>query len=216
MSDKPTLTVVEEDAAHADEIHQAEANHAHGQITELENRLSQSIVLEAEMAQHLEDHRARTAALAEDLRKVHEEAAVAAVAEAELRREGIVAETEAMRTAAAEEAEREATRITQQAFTKARSILAAAEEEAAAIFDARQSELATSEAEAERRLEALEAEEVELMGRVEVAKKIYQELQETLQAVAQASFNELATAKTALSQMQPGNAATPRRRSDER
>lgn len=219
MSDRPTLTVVDEDGAHADVVHQEHANpavgDADGRIAELEDQLSEAIALETEMEHHLGDQRRRSTALVEDLRKATEEAANAAVAEADLRRDAILAEAKTMRASATEDAEREAAQITQQAFKKSKSIVAAAEQEAAAILDAQQRELATLEDEVTQRIEALEAQEAELLARVEIAKTIYEELQETLQTVAQASINELASAKIALAKMQPGQSPTPLRRSDD-
>lgn len=219
MSERPTLSVVEERAVEAKDAQQEQANpsvdEADERIAHLGDRLAEAIALELEMTQHLADHRSRTADLADRLRHAREEAAAAAVAEADQRREAILAEAEAARTAALRDAEREATQITRQAFAKSRSIVTAAEEEAASVLDARQRELAGLEADATQRLQALMAEEDELLGRIEVAKKIYEELQETLQAVAQASINELATAKSALAEMQPLRSTTPRRRNDD-
>jgi chromosome segregation ATPase len=213
MSDRPTLSVVDEDA---DNEASTAADAVEQRIAALESQLSEATVLETDMVHQLEEHRDRIAALAADVQHAQQEAMAARLKEAERSRQDILEEAEAFRTSAREEAEREATQITDQAFAKSRSILAAAEEEAAGILAARQSELAAVEAEAKERIDALKATEEDVLGRVEVAKRIYEELQETLQAVAQASINELSEAKTALGRLQPADRpATPRRRSDD-
>jgi chromosome segregation ATPase len=212
MSDRPTLSVVDEDAetetsSAADAVEQ--------KIAALESQLSEATVVESDMVHQLEEHRARIAALATDVQQAQREAMAAELEEANRDRQAILEEAEAFRANAREEAEREAAQITEQAFAKSRSILAAAEDEAAAILVARQSEIAAAEADAQQRIDDLEAKEEEVLGRVEVAKRIYEELQETLQAVAQASINELSEAKTALGRLQPDRPTSPRRRSDD-
>lgn len=212
MSDRPTLSVVDEDAENETGTAAAAAEQ---RIAALESQLSEATVVETDMVGQLEEHRARIAALAADVQQAQREAMAARLEEAERSRRDILEEAEAFRTSARQQAEREATQITDQAFAKSKSILAAAEEEAAGILAARQRELAAVEAEAKERIDALEATEEDVLGRVEVAKRIYEELQETLQAVAQASINELSEAKTALGRLQPDRPVTPRRRSDD-
>lgn len=184
-------------------------------VADLERELSQAATQEAEVAHELDVQRARRAGLAEELRGAHEQALAVSVADATRRADAILSEAEAFEATSRKDAEREATRITKQAFTEAIETLAGAEQEGAALLEARQQELVAVEAEATRRVEELETEHEALTYRVEVAKTIYEELQNTLKLVAESSLTELAEAKASLARLDPDPPNTPQRRSND-
>ena len=181
-------------------------------IAELEHKLSAAATQEVELAHRLDTQRAQNAALAEELRDAHDEAIAASIEEATRRSDAILTEAETSR----KDAEREAIRIIKEAFAEAKEILAEAEQEGAAIVKARQQELAAVELDATRRVEELETQHEELADRIELARKIYEELQGTLKQVAQTSLAELAEAKASLARLDPSPPTTPRRRSIDR
>jgi DNA repair exonuclease SbcCD ATPase subunit len=184
-------------------------------VADLERELAQAATQEAELAYELDTQRARRAALAEELRGAHEQALAVSVAEATRRGDAILSEAEAFGETARKDAEREATRITRQAFAEAKETLAGAEQKGAALLEARQQEVVAIEAEATRRVEELETEHEALTHRVEVAKTIYEELQNTLKLVAETSLAELGEAKASLARLDPDRPTTPQRPSND-
>ena len=183
-------------------------------VADLERKLSQAATQEAELAHELDIQRARRAAVAEELRGAHEQALAVSVAEATRRGDAILSEAKAFSDTARKDAEREATRITKQAFAEARETIAGAEQKGAALLEARQQELVAVEAEATRRVEELETEHEALTHRVDLAKTIYEELQNTLKLVAKTSLTELAEAKASLARLDLDRPTTPQRRSN--
>jgi cell division septum initiation protein DivIVA len=121
----------------------------------------------------------------------------------------MVAEADELLEAARVEAEREATRITKQTFDQAKEMLAEAKREAAAIVDAGREKLKALEDDAAGRVAALDAEHRELTQRLRVMEALYNELQETLQLVAETSVEQLAETQESLKQLDPVETQPP-------
>jgi cell division septum initiation protein DivIVA len=123
--------------------------------------------------------------------------------EASQTRNAMVAEAEELLETSRIEAEREASRITKQTFDQAKEMLAEARREASAIVDAGREKLEALEDDAAGRVAALDAEHRELAQRLGVMGTLYNELQETLQLVAETSVKELAETQQSLKQLDP-------------
>jgi chromosome segregation ATPase len=129
--------------------------------------------------------------------------------EASQTRNAMVAEAEELLETSRIEAEREASRITKQTFDQAKEMLAEARREAAAIVDAGREKLEALEDDAAGRVAALDAEHRELAQRLGVMETLYNELQETLQLVAETSVKQLAETQQSLKQLDPVETQPP-------
>lgn len=215
MPDKPPLTLVEPGTDSNPDSGDASDSTHEQRIADLESSLSVAAAKEAELVQQLEDQRTRRAELIEQVRSAHQDAIAASAAEATRRHDAIVAEAESFYESSRQDALREAKQITDQALSKAETRLAEAKEEAEAVIAERLREFASEEAAAEQRIEELESQEAAVRGRLEIAQQLYEELQDTLKAVAEASIKELAEAKTSMAQIQPPASPLPRRRAED-
>ncbi len=172
-------------------------------IADLERELGKAADEEAEMARQFDTERKRRAALDQQLHEAREEATRLSLDEASQARNTMVAEAEALLETSRIEAEREATKITKQTFDQAKKMLAEAKREGVAIVDAHREKLSALEADAAQRVAALDAEQRELTHRLRVMETLYNELQETLQLVAETSVKELAETQESLKQLDP-------------
>ncbi len=172
-------------------------------IADVERELSQAAAERADLISQLETQYAQWVTLAEQLRANCEQTVASFEERAARQRDQTIAESEALREAYRAEAERESTRIIEHASARAEELLAEAERKGAAIVDARREELATTEAEATERIRELETIEENLAHRVEVARRIYDELEETLKLIAETSIRELADARASLANLHP-------------
>ena len=123
--------------------------------------------------------------------------------EASQTRNAMVAEAEALLETSRIEAELEASKITKQTFDQAKEMLAEAKRDSVAMVDAGQEKLNTLEADAAQRIGALDAEHRDLTHRLKVMETLYNQLQETLQLVAETSVKELAETQESLKQLDP-------------
>ncbi len=212
MSDKPNgaalnLVIGEgSDPSEVDEglndIHQRVAA-SEERIADLERELGEAADEEAETARQFDTERKRRAALDQQLHDVREEAARLSLDEATRTRNAMVAEAEALLETSRIEAERETSKITKQTFDQAKEMLAEARREGVAIVEAGREKLSALEADAAQRIDALDAEHQELTHRLRVMETLYNELQETLQLVAETSVRELAETQESLKQLDP-------------
>lgn len=211
MSDSPNGTALslvhkdpepsEVDKSHSELQQQLAASDQH--ITELERELEEAIDQEAETTRQLETKHVKAAALDQQLREAREEATRLSLDEATQIRAAMVAEAEALLDTSRIEAERKASKITEQAFNRAKETLAEAEREGEAIVDAGRENLKVVEADAVKRIGALDAEHRTLTQKLGVMETIYNELKETLQLVAKTSVRELAETQDSLRQLDP-------------
>lgn len=178
-------------------------------IAELERKLEEAADQEAETAGQLDTERTRRAGLDQQLREVRTEAARLMLDEASQTRNAIVAEAEEHLETSRIEAEREASKITKQTFDQAKEMLAEAKREAAAIVDAGREKLSALKADATERVAALDTEHRELTQRLRVMETLYNELQETLQLVAETSVEQLAETQQSLKQLDPAETHGP-------
>jgi chromosome segregation ATPase len=190
------------------ELHQQVAASEEG-IASLERELGEAADQEAETVRQLDTERIRRATLDEQLHEAREEATRLRLDEATRTRNAMVAEAEALLETSRIEAEREASKITKQTFNQAKEMLAEAKREAAAIVDAGQEKLNALEADAAQRIAALDTEHQELTQRLRVMETLYNELQETLQLVAETSVKELAETQESLKQLDPAETQPP-------
>ena len=172
-------------------------------IADLERELGEAADQEAETASQLGTERKRTAALDQQLHDAREEAIRLSLDEASQTRNAIVAEAEALLETSRIEAELEASKITKQTFDQAKEMLAEAKRDSVAMVDAGQEKLNTLEADAAQRIDALDAEHRDLTHRLKVMETLYNQLQETLQLVAETSVKELAETQESLKQLDP-------------
>jgi chromosome segregation ATPase len=217
MSDSPNgaaLSLVHE-ASEPSEVDQS-LNQLHHQvaaseerIAELERKLEEAADQEADTARQLDTERTRRAGLDQQLREVRTEAARLMLDEASQTRNAIVAEAEEHLETSRIEAEREASRITKQTFDQAKEMLAEAKREGAAIVDAGREKLKALKADAAGRVAALDTEHRELTQRLRVMETLYNELQETLQLVAETSVEQLAETQESLKQLDPVETQQP-------
>jgi chromosome segregation ATPase len=185
-----------------DELHeQVAASEEH--IAKLLSELKEAADQEADTAHQLDTERIRRAGLDQQLNEVREEAARLMLDEASQTRNAMVAEAEELLETSRIEAEREASKITKQTFDQAKEMLAEARREAAAIVDAGREKLEALEDDAAGRVAALDAEHRELAQRLGVMGTLYNELQETLQLVAETSVEQLAETQESLKQLDP-------------
>jgi chromosome segregation ATPase len=205
VPENPDPGEVDEDL---DDLHQQVAA-AEEQIASLERQLRKAADQEADTARQLDTERIRRAALDQQLHEARTEAARLMLDEATRIRNAMVAETEALLETSRIEAEHEASKITKQTFSQAKEMLAEARREGAAIVDAGQDKLMALEDDAAERVAALDTEHRELTQRLRVMETLYNELQETLQLVAETSVKELAETQASLKQLDPVETQPP-------
>ncbi len=213
MSDSPNgaaLNLVIDEGSDPSEVGES-LNDLHQQvagseerIADLERELGEAADQEAETARQLGTERKRTAALDQQLHEAREEAICLSLDEATQGRDAMVAEAEALVETSRIEAEREASKITKQTFDQAKEMLAEAKRDSVAIVDAGQEKLNALEADSAQRIDALDAEHRDLTHRLRVMETLYNQLQETLQLVAETSVKELAETQESLKQLNPG------------
>jgi vacuolar-type H+-ATPase subunit H len=210
----PALSVVPEnpDPSEVDEdlgdLHQPVAA-AEEHIAKIQSELKEATDQEADTARQFDTERIRRATLDQQLNEARTEAARLMLDEATQTRNAMVAEAEELLQASRIEAEREASKITKQTFDQAKEMLAEAKREAAAIVDAGREKLRALEADAAERVAVLDAEHRELTQRLRVMETLYNELQETLQLVAETSVKELAETQASLKQFDPVETQPP-------
>ena len=178
-------------------------------IAELERELEEAIDQEAETTRQLKTKHVKTAAADQQLREARVEATRLSLDEATQIRAAMIAEAEAVLETSRIEAERKASVITKQAFNQARETLAEAKREGEAIVDNGRENLRVVEADAVKRIAALDAEHRTLTQKLGVMETIYNELQETLQLVAKTSVQELAETQDSLKQLDPAATRVP-------
>jgi chromosome segregation ATPase len=178
-------------------------------IAKLQHELKEAADQETEMARQLDTEQTQRAALDQQLHEARTEAARLMLDEASQTRNAMVAEAEELLETSRIEAEREASKITKQTFDQAKEMLAEARREAAAIVDAGREKLEALEDDAAGRVAALDAEHRELAQRLGVMGTLYNELQETLQLVAETSVEQLAETQQSLKQLDPVETQEP-------
>ena len=217
MSDSPNetpLSMVHKDPEPGDvgeslnELHQQLAV-SDQHIAELERELEEAIDQEAETTRQLKTKHVKTAAVDQQLREARVEATRLSLDEATRIRAAMIAETEALHETTRIEAERKASKVTEQAFNQARESLAEAKREGEAIVDDGRENLRVVEADAVKRIAALDVEHRTLTQKLGVVETIYNELQETLQLVAKTSVQELAETQESLRQLDPAATRVP-------
>ena len=207
-SENAPLRVVEEDSAAAEAVGELVVDlrqkvlDSEGHVVSLEQQLVKSVELETDAARQLDLRRTYRVAVDQQLHDAREEAARLMVDEASQRRDATVA-------GAVAEAELEVSRVTKETFDQAKEMLAEARRESAAIVDAGREELSAVEADAGRRVADLSAERKELMRRLGVMERLYNELQETLKLVVETSIEELAITQDSLKQLDPMDTDAP-------
>ena len=217
MSDSPNstaLSLVQKDTQPGDvDESQTELNQqlaaSDQHIAELERELEEAIDQEAETTRQLKTKHVKTAAVDQQLREAREEATRLSLDEATQIRAAMVAEAEALLETSRIEAERKASAITEQAFNRAKETLVEAEREGVAIVDDGRENLRVVEADAVKRIAALDAEHRTLTQKLGVMETIYNELKETLQLVAKTSVQELAEKQESLRQLDPAATQVP-------
>lgn len=185
-------------------------------IATLQGELEAVAERETETARELDTRRELRATVERQLFEVREEAARLMVVEASRTRDAMLAEAEESLEASRLDAERQAGRITKTASDQANNLLAEARREADAILDDGRERLDALEAEVADRVADLDTERQDLAYQLSVMAAIYDDLQATLQLVAETSIKELVEAKSSLVQLDPSAPNTPRRRSGEK
>jgi cell division septum initiation protein DivIVA len=171
---------------------------------------------ETETARELDTRRELRATVERQLFEVRKEAARLMLVEASRTRGAMLAEAEESLEASRLDAEREAGRITKTASDQAHNLLAEARRDADAILDDGRERLSALEAEIADRVADLDKERQDLAHQLSTMATIYDNLQATLQLVAETSIKELVAAKSSLAQLDPSTPNTPRRRSSEK
>ena len=164
---------------------------------------------EQELTRQLATRRARLGTLYQQLHEAQQEAATLMATEMTAARDTMLGEATEVLEEARADAEREATRITDRAFEDAEETIAGARAESDQILASGQERLAALEAEAIDRAAILDDEHRDLSNRLKVMQTIYDELQETLQMVAETSVQELTEMRAALTQIPESDGADP-------
>lgn len=185
-------------------------------IATLQGELEAVADRETETARELVTRRELRATVENQLFEVREEASRLMLVEASGARDAMLAEAEESLEASRLDAEREAGRITKTASDQANNLLAEARREADAIMDDGRERLGAYEAEVADRVADLDTERQDLAYQLSAMAAIYDDLQATLQLVAETSIKELVEAKSSLAQLDPSAGNTPRRRSREK
>jgi cell division septum initiation protein DivIVA len=185
-------------------------------IATLQGELEAVAEQETEMARELDTRRELRATVERQLFEVRKEAARLMLIEASRTRGAMLAEAEESLEASRLDAEREAGRIIKTASDQAHNLLAEARRDADAILDDGRERLSALEAEIADRVADLDTERQDLAHQLSTMATIYDNLQATLQLVAETSIKELVAAKSSLAQLDPSTPNTPRRRSSEK